>query len=255
MFNPKTIRLVLGAAGACSALYSNAQLSIQPALPRFQETVHLTAPPGAIGAPYFTSSTLVSMSGNTVTVSVQMRGAFFPEEVIAPLDVVLGKFPQGSYDVNVLKVTEGLPNSVAGTAHFDVAARNTQASAPMYDYSDMWWNSAESGWGISLTQHPSANLFAAWFVYGSDGKPIWYVIPNGTWLTTPSGLFSDGVSQYSGAVYRTRGPYYGGSFDPSQVMVTPVGSGNLMFTDYSHAVFSYTVDGVTGSKTIERQPF
>jgi len=32
-------------------------------------------------------------------------------------------------------------------------------------------------------------------------------------------------------------------------------SGSLMFTDYSHAVFSYTVDGVTGSKTIERQPF
>jgi len=30
-------------------------------------------------------------------------------------------------------------------------------SVPAANYSDMWWNPGESGWGISITQHPSTN--------------------------------------------------------------------------------------------------
>jgi len=42
------------------------------------------------------------------------------------------------------------------------------AYRPTQNYSDLWWNPAESGWGISITQH-NATIFAAWFVYGSSG--------------------------------------------------------------------------------------
>jgi hypothetical protein len=56
-------------------------------------------------------------------------------------------------------------------------------------------------------------------------------------------------------VYRTAGPYFGGPFNSSNVVVTKAGTAILSFLDYSHASFSYTVDGVTVTKNIEREPF
>lgn len=44
-------------------------------------------------------------------------------------------------------------------------------------------------------------------------------------------------------------------FDPTQVGITQVGTGTLTFTDYSTGSFSYTVEGVSGSKPITRLPF
>ncbi len=243
MFSRRAFQLSMASICVCTALYSQAQVTIEPAAPSFQERVHLTVPREVTG-PYGRS--LVSMSGSTITVSVEVpdiyTGVAFPA-----LDVVLGEFPAGSYDVNVVRHrSDGSSAGTVGTAHFDVPAASTQRTAPLYDYSDLWWNADESGWGLSVTQHPSANLFAVWFVYGSDGKPVWYFIPSGKW---------SGSTQYSGAVYKTTGPYYGGAFDPSKVVTTPVGAGTILFSDYSNGTFSYTIDGVTSSKQIERQPF
>ncbi len=227
-------------------LVAVAQISVQPDSPRFQEAVHVTAPPSAVGAEYNPFHTLVTMSGSTITVSVEMT-AVSTGAVILPLDVVAGRFPAGSYDVSVVKRGEnGVAAGTIGSTHFDVAARDTSASSPAYDFTDLWWNSSESGWGLSLTHHPSNYMFATWFVYASDGRPAWYVLPNGTW-TNPI--------TYSGAVYKTTGPYFGGSFNSANVVVTPAGTATLSFTDFSHGVFSYTIDGVTSSKNIERQPF
>ena len=39
---------------------------------------------------------------------------------------------------------------------------------------DMWFNPAESGWGLNLI-HQGDTLFATLFVYGPDGQPRWYV--------------------------------------------------------------------------------
>ena len=58
-------------------------------------------------------------------------------------------------------------------------------SVPAANYSDMWWNPAESGWGISIAQHASTNqVFAVWYTYdprepASSGrfKPLWLVMP------------------------------------------------------------------------------
>jgi hypothetical protein len=45
------------------------------------------------------------------------------------------------------------------------------------DYSDLWWNSQESGWGMNIVQQGSI-VFVTLFVYGPDGKPTWYVAPD-----------------------------------------------------------------------------
>lgn len=242
----KTLRGLLAVLAITVPSFATAQLSIKPPSPQEQEAVHLTAPGTQIGQ-YDPFKTLVSMTANVITVSIQSL-AISSGTVVPDLDVVLGRFPAGSYDVSVVKRSEEGGGSVAvGAAHFAVAAHDTRTTAPIYDYSDLWWTPSESGWGLDLTQHVSNNIFAAWFVYGNDGKPTWYVLPNGTWTNSFT---------YTGAVYKTTGPSFGASsFNPSQVVVSTAGTATLTFTDYSHAVFSYSVDGVTGSKNIEREPF
>jgi hypothetical protein len=238
-------RIALSLALA-TAFAAHAQLVIVPASPKFEEPVHVTVPTGTVGN-YMQSGTTVAMSGNTITVTVATT-SFESSPGLSTLDVVVGRFPTGSYDVKLVTTGDFPGQSFAG--HFAVGDRDTGPTAPIYDYSDMWWTPAESGWGLSVTQHVSTNLFAAWFVYGSDGRPTWYVLPDGAWS-----LATFGRNTYSGQVYRTSGPYFGGPFLPANVVVTPVGTAQLLFSDYSHGTFTYTIDGVAVSKAIERQPF
>ena len=65
-------------------------------------------------------------------------------------------------------------------------------SAPAANYTDMWWNPSESGWGISFAQHSSSQVFAVWYTYdprertpSGRAKPLWFVVPGGTW-TSPT---------------------------------------------------------------------
>lgn len=115
------------------------------------------------------------------------------------------------------------------------------------DYTDLWYNANESGWGLNIVQHASRNIFAVWFTYGSNGKPMWYVIPGGGW-TSPT--------TFSGTLYATSGPAASSAtFNASSVNVRQAGSITLTFSDANNGTFSYTVDGVSGTKAITRQPF
>lgn len=111
------------------------------------------------------------------------------------------------------------------------------------DYTDLWWNPAESGWGLNLIQHPSGIVFGVWYTYGADGKRTWYVIPSGSWTA---------ANVYSGPVYATSGPAYSGAFDPALVRRTLVGSATFTFSDANNATFAYSVNGVSGAKSITR---
>ena len=120
-------------------------------------------------------------------------------------------------------------------------------AARAQNYSDIWWNPAESGWGLTIADHQS-NLFAVWFTYRQDGKPTWYVIPGGT--------FTNGHKLFQGDIYATTGPAFSSaSFDTSRVTATKVGTATIDFSSYAAATFSYTVSGVTQTKAISRQPF
>jgi hypothetical protein len=157
-------------------------------------------------------------------------------------DVDLGRFPPGNYVVEVVSFeTQGTLFSTA----FTVTETHAGNPYPVVDYTDHWWDAQESGWGISIMQHPSDRLFAVWFVYNQSRQPIWYTL-QGSWIT---------YAQFTGPVYKTTGPYFGGPFDPTQVGITQVGTGTLTFNDYTTGNFSYTVEGVSGSKPITRLPF
>ena len=122
---------------------------------------------------------------------------------------------------------------------------STPTISPAYDYSDLWWNAAESGWGLALTQHGSA-LFGAWYLYDGRGNPTWVVMPGGTWSS---------ATTFSGDLYATTGQDPRGAFDPTAVTRTRVGSARLVFSARDRATLEYTVNGIAGSKALTRQLF
>jgi cytochrome c553 len=121
------------------------------------------------------------------------------------------------------------------------------APSPQFDYSDLWYNAAESGWGLNLVQHaPSNNVFGVIYTYEAPNRPVWYVIPGGTW--TASNVFT-------GSLYHVTGPPANVQFNASAVAVGQAGSATLSFTDANSATLTYTVNGVQVTKSIQRQPF
>jgi hypothetical protein len=198
--------------------------------------------------PDLCESASVSFSAGTFNVAlrcVQVLGPLPPDRN-ATLDVDLGHFAAGDYSVVAGNSNPGAPTV---TNSFSVVERHVFAppyAFPVVDYSDHWWNPQESGWGLTITQHPSDRLFAVWFVYSQSGQAVWYTLQPGTWVSS---------TVYSGPVYKTTGPYFGAVFDPSQVGVTQAGTATLQFADSNSGTFSYTVDGITGSKAIVRLPF
>ena len=112
------------------------------------------------------------------------------------------------------------------------------------NYTDLWWNAAESGWGISLS-HQGAKLFGVLYSYARDGHPEWYVMSSGD-------RQADG--SFEGALYRTTGPVFSASpWGP--FLTSEVGRMRITFASSGQAQLVYSVDGTSVRKSIERQPF
>jgi hypothetical protein len=125
-----------------------------------------------------------------------------------------------------------------------------RATTYSIDFSDIWWNAAESGWGINVIQR-SDIIFATMFVYGPDNTARWYSATLRPLNPQPAGL-----TRFSGQLIRTTGPWFGTPvFNPNTVTVTAVGTMTLSFNSPVTGTLTYDVDGVPVSKQIARQPF
>lgn len=128
----------------------------------------------------------------------------------------------------------------------------TVASAAMVpDPTGLWWVPEESGWGMSLVQQQDT-VVAVLFVYDDAQRPTWYV------ATTTGTFHLDPTNEqvFSGTLYRTSGPWFGGAFDPRAVSATAVGSLQMVYVRIpggKNIALSYTVNGVAVSKTVQPQ--
>jgi hypothetical protein len=115
------------------------------------------------------------------------------------------------------------------------------------DHTDLWWGgTSQNGWGITIMQQ-GATLFPIWYTYGSNGMPMWYVMPSGSWTSSTT---------YSGALYRTTGsPWIGATYDPTKLDAINVGTFSVTFNVDGTATLNYTADGHSGTAALVREPF
>jgi hypothetical protein len=170
---------------------------------------------------------------------------FFGTDFKASLVNVL---PIGNLQVTFRDASKATMTYTLGTQTRTVAITRqvfaTGQTPPAVDYTDLWWNPNEPGWGMAMS-HQHGTIFLTWYVYDSLGKPTWYIA-------------SDCVVRQSacfGKVYRTTGPALGATFDPSAVTVLPVGDIVAVFGDANNAALTYSIDGVVATKLINRQRF
>ncbi|MEO7742468.1 MAG: hypothetical protein ABIR98_06005 [Usitatibacter sp.] len=173
----------------------------------------------------------------------------FDSTRVAVLEVGAGTFTfrddgggDFSYTVNGSSGSKAITRQVFSSPVAQCSAGTATSAA---NFQDLWWVPSESGWGLNVT-HQGDILFATWFTYGSDGR--------GRWLVMPAMLRSGSTAVYSGDIYRTEGAPFD-AYNPSRLVVTRVGNASLDFSAASAGTFSYTLDGIAGSKTITRQAF
>lgn len=123
-------------------------------------------------------------------------------------------------------------------------------AARAIDYTDIWWAGlSENGWGVNLVQNEDV-VFATFYIYDISNQPTWYSSP----------MFADASGAYSGTLYLTTGPWFGGTWKGSAI-ATPVGTSSFTPTSATTGTLTYTVNNanggspVTETKSIQRTTF
>jgi len=116
------------------------------------------------------------------------------------------------------------------------------------DYSALWWNASESGWGMNVMQEEQI-LFITLFIYGPAGAPTWYSA-TATFASANAG----GDRTYIGDLYATTGTPFGTTpFNPGATTALKVGSIQFIGRTDGTANVQYTAGPATVNKSLVRQ--
>lgn len=225
---------------------------VVPAQPTSFQTVNLRL--NTDNCEFEAASIRVTQSANVIRVTHRQEAACSPPGAPRIVDVRLGALPAGDYRVEFYRDirTSNLPSET-----FSLQVRDPVEIAifpppvrPLTNYSGLWYDPRESGWGLSLHQGPTYTVFGLLFVYDTNRRPDWYSLQSGRWTSS---------TVWKADVLRTTGPSLGGAlFDPSLVQYNPAGSVTIDFTQAPGteglARLTYTINGTTATKTIQRMP-
>ncbi len=136
-------------------------------------------------------------------------------------------------------------NGVSGQKNISRQAFGPVDNTPGLNVGDLWWGgeATQNGWGLNISQQ-YRTLFSVWYTYNQERKPIWYVMPGGTWAG----------NSYSGALYSFKNSaWLGVPFNPVLRQLKSEGSLKFDFSNANAATMTYNIEGVTQSKTLTRQ--
>jgi hypothetical protein len=112
-------------------------------------------------------------------------------------------------------------------------------------FTGLWSTAGEAGSGVTAT-HEEPVIFLTFFIYRGDRAPYWLT------ATVTRGPDSGDSSTYTGDLYETNGPPFGGPFDPMTVTYRKVGTAKWSSPDGLNVTLTYSIDGVAISKTLTR---
>ena len=139
--------------------------------------------------------------------------------------------------------------AVMGAVALCVAGIVNAATQKTPDYSELWWNTGENGWGAQITLQDDV-LFLVLYVYDAQRTPRFFVAPD-MHLQSAAGA----PDVFKGSLYRTIGSPSSGAYDASRYSPTQVGDATLTFSSPGTATLTYWVDSATVTKTITRQSY
>ncbi len=125
----------------------------------------------------------------------------------------------------------------------------TSAFAQVVNYTDLWWNPNESGWGIQVTHH-NDEIFGTWFTYDEQGNQLFIVLPG-----CNIQRYTDATKICRGDLYRTTGSPFNVPFVSANTAASLIGQATLTFTSNTTATFAYQIGATTIIKSISRQQF
>jgi hypothetical protein len=115
------------------------------------------------------------------------------------------------------------------------------------DASDLWFNPAESGWGVNIAQQGDV-AFLTLYTYGADGKATWFV------ASSMHAEKSGTTVTYTGDLFASTGPAFNApTFDSNAVVRTQVGTASFQVAHGTQGTLTYTVNGTTVTKAVIRQ--
>lgn len=141
----------------------------------------------------------------------------------------------GTYYVSVGHWTPG-----ATSGDYQVSASFSSATT---NFSDIWWNQSESGWGLALN-HQDNTLAGALYTFAADGQPL-YVILNGA-TPQPDGSYLGNLNRSTGPAFNTL------PWPTSQVVNTVVGTMRLRFLGSQNLDIEYNIGGTNVTKSLTR---
>jgi hypothetical protein len=241
--NRRTLREILAAVAMtlCNSALGEYVISTTPSPPPANQ-------PFKVGVTGFWNASfvtpVVTVKGNSIALDLAGDCGFLcPGPPVTTRTFDMPALAAGDYSLTVTMTGTSVPDS--GRLAFTVGAL---AMPDLADYTDQWFNPAESGWGLGVQQQGSV-IFAMLFVYGSDGNATWFVAPD---VEHVAG--SAGADSFTGTLYKTTGPVFtAAQFDSGAVRVTAVGTLAFNGQPDGTATVQYSVNSATVTKTIVRQ--
>jgi photosystem II stability/assembly factor-like uncharacterized protein len=172
------------------------------------------------------------------------QGTFDPARVkLTPVGIATLEFQDQDTATVVHRDGSGVERSRTSISRMQFGER----SAPLSEnFSDIWYNAAESGWGVGIS-HQGSRIFATWYVYGDDGEPMWIIMPDSVIEYSYAGVVARPLAR--GDIYTTRGNPDG------SYTSTKVGTASIFFRDLNRAEIAYSAFGKSQTTEITRIPF
>ena len=113
------------------------------------------------------------------------------------------------------------------------------------DFTDLWWNPSEPGWGLNVI-HQNGIIFATLYVYDAAGTPHFF-----------SGSETRGSgNSFSGPLYETRGTSFTVSpYNAAAYGANAVGTITISFSTANSGTLNYNVGATNVTKSITRFAF
>ena len=110
------------------------------------------------------------------------------------------------------------------------------SSAHAAEYTDLWVTAGEDAWGVNFVQWGNT-IFATFYIYGPDKKPVWYTAVLGY----------DGASKFAGTLFSEQGTYFGAPWNPGDMNEQPAGTATFVPSPANNYQGSLTYTVIAGA--------